>query len=1277
MAEYGEAQNVCPFCGYVNGTPAKEAYHLAPGSILNNRYVVGRALGYGGFGVTYIGYDAQLGRKVAIKEYMPGDFSMRMPGEEVMTVYKGDASEQFAAGLQSFLDEARRLAKFNALPGIVAIYDSFLNNSTGYLVMEYLEGMTAKEAIEKNGPFSFDEALEIILGVLRPLKEVHKAGIIHRDIAPDNIFLTVNGGVKLIDFGAARYATTLRSKSLSVILKPGYAPEEQYRSHGRQGPWSDIYAIAATFYKILTGVTPDEVMDRKMHDMLKEPSLLGAKLPKSAENAIMNALNINAEDRPQSAAEFEAALISSDVARNKVRLKKADSGRLPIWAKALSGVLALALTTVGALAATGAFSAEGEPLPWSPPPEGYVRAPGVIKFRLDEAQPAVEAVNLLFTITDKRFDDAVPADLVLLQDPKPGAETPIGSLFNVVVSGGEEKIPIKDVVDMYRDDATAELEALGFSVVFLEEYSTAAPGVILRQSPSPDTEAAPGSMLTLIVSKGSEEVTEEIRDLEVPHLIGLDFAEAKTMLGDLGISIVKSKDIYSVSVPKNRILSQSPKAGAIIHTGRIVSVTVSLGSEKTAPDVQYKTEAQALQMIAAAGFKAQTKYEESATVQKGNVIRQSVRAGSKATMDSVIVITVSSGKTVAVPNVVGMSGTVAQAALAGAGLQIQFVAEYSETVAKDTVISQSVEGGAVKAGDTVTIVVSLGKAPQSSETAKVPDVKGKSASDAQAALQEAGFFVRVSSEEFSDSVKAGNVISQDIRPGTTAKKKTTVAIIVSKGPANNLQSTVPDVVWNSTDMAKAALLSGGFLAGNVEQRYSDTFPAGYVISQNPGAGTTSKTGSKVNLVVSKGPEPSAPVALSAISVSQLPSKREYLLGESFATGGLVVMASYSNASSRNVTSTCNFSGFNSSTEGAKTIVVSYSENATTRTASFTVTVKKPTQPAPVALSAISVSQLPSKREYLLGESFATGGLVVMASYSDASSRNVTGACNFSGFNSSTEGAKTIVVSYSENAITRTTSFTVTVTRPPTPEPPTPDPPIMPDPPAPDPPAPDPTTPPITPAPPTPDLPALDPPRDWQPNPLPVIPGYRVEERKEYRHQDRETKNAASASMSGWTLYETKQAWGPWNGTWLSYDPGKSATRETMTRQAATYKTQIHYEHWRYWNTSYNAYYYKGNTNLPGVSFTYEELYADSPLRQYGNTSDGMAYWAGSGALWFNPRDVSVQSGTQTEWQYRDLSTTYCFERWGSWSNWIESDNPPSPTSERRVETRVMYRYAPI
>lgn len=311
MAEIGEETKICPHCGYAKNTRVKEAYYLSPETMLHDRYIVGRVLGYGGFGVTYIGYDTVIGSVTAIKEYFPSDFATRGLGSKRMTIYPGDAQIQYQSGLESFISEARKLARFTETPGIVDIYDCFLENDTGYIVMEYLRGKTVKEILKEKERFSYEEAERIILRVLDGLSAVHKEGIIHRDVAPDNIFITDNGDVKLLDFGAARYAASIYSRSLSVILKPGYAPEEQYRSRGQQGSWTDVYGAGATFYRMITGVRPEESLERMLEDTLEAPSKLGIQIPPEKEAVLMKSLAVRRGNRIQTAEEFKNLLVPS------------------------------------------------------------------------------------------------------------------------------------------------------------------------------------------------------------------------------------------------------------------------------------------------------------------------------------------------------------------------------------------------------------------------------------------------------------------------------------------------------------------------------------------------------------------------------------------------------------------------------------------------------------------------------------------------------------------------------------------------------------------------------------------------------------------------------------------------------------------------------------------------------------------------------------------------------------------------------------------------------
>ena len=206
MKEYHSDYEMCPFCGYVQNTEPKELYFLRPGTVIADRYVVGVSIGSGGFGITYKAWDRTLSKIVAIKEYYPAGLVNRVPGEKKMIIYSGSRERECANGKVRFLDEARNMAKFNTHPNIINVYDFFEENNTAYIIMEFLDGENYKEYIKKQGGrVSVDKALEVTRAVLEALSEVHKSGILHRDISPDNIFICRDGRIKLIDFGAGSY----------------------------------------------------------------------------------------------------------------------------------------------------------------------------------------------------------------------------------------------------------------------------------------------------------------------------------------------------------------------------------------------------------------------------------------------------------------------------------------------------------------------------------------------------------------------------------------------------------------------------------------------------------------------------------------------------------------------------------------------------------------------------------------------------------------------------------------------------------------------------------------------------------------------------------------------------------------------------------------------------------------------------------------------------------------------------------------------------------------
>ena len=278
---------------------------LRKGTRLIGRYIIESVLGQGGFGITYLGIDELHEKKVAIKEFFPqGIVTRNIEYKDTVTVTFVGEKDNYEKGKERFLKEARTMAKFSKDEGIVKALDFFEINNTAYIVMEYLEGITLKRYLRENQRIAPEDLIELLVPLIESLDEIHSQGMIHRDISPDNIMVLPDGRIKLMDFGAARDYTEFGEKSLSIVLKPGYAPPEQYQTHGIQGPWTDIYALCATMYKCITGENPPDAIERVMDDHLKKISAFGISVSPQIEKAIIKGMSIAANDRYQNVGDF-------------------------------------------------------------------------------------------------------------------------------------------------------------------------------------------------------------------------------------------------------------------------------------------------------------------------------------------------------------------------------------------------------------------------------------------------------------------------------------------------------------------------------------------------------------------------------------------------------------------------------------------------------------------------------------------------------------------------------------------------------------------------------------------------------------------------------------------------------------------------------------------------------------------------------------------------------------------------------------------------------------
>ena len=307
LADKGNA-STCPHCGYDESL--KRGPLVLPHRTLlhNGQYLVGKVLGKpGGFGITYLAFDTKLETKVAIKEYLPRDLAGRDGDRATISAHSADDAEHFRYGLTQFLQEARTLARFDHA-NIVRVRNFFEENGTGYLVMDYYDGITLADylAQQPQGKLPEQTAVDILMPILDGLREVHAKNFLHRDIKPQNIYLTTGGRAILLDFGAARQAMSERSRSLSVVLSEGYAPYEQYHRRGEQGPWTDIYASAAVLYHMVAGEAPPPATERMSKDELNIEALGVSAL---LANALLAGLAVNHQNRPQTMADFQSLLM--------------------------------------------------------------------------------------------------------------------------------------------------------------------------------------------------------------------------------------------------------------------------------------------------------------------------------------------------------------------------------------------------------------------------------------------------------------------------------------------------------------------------------------------------------------------------------------------------------------------------------------------------------------------------------------------------------------------------------------------------------------------------------------------------------------------------------------------------------------------------------------------------------------------------------------------------------------------------------------------------------
>lgn len=576
MQEINTDDIKCPHCGFDPNAYKVNPRCLRLGTKLAGKYIIGKVIGEGGFGITYIGWDEKLELPIAIKEFFPPKIASRDTTTGNNTIYMFDHADEksFEEGMRRSVKEARSMSKLEAYEGIVSIRDFFNENKTAYIIMEYVDGETLKEYLKENGKMEPEDVLKVMKPVMKALEQMHRTGMIHRDISPDNIMIRRDGQVKLIDFGAARVAQEEDEKSLTVMLKRGFSPEEQYRSKGHQGPWTDIYALCATMYYMLTGVIPPESMERVLEDKYVSLKEYDIELDTKIADAIDKGLCVLAKNRYQSMSDLIHDIYGEE---EKLVIPKKDMASMEVESAVGETVLDDNSTVLMDDENKTVLMDEAEEI--NPIVVGKNK---IVKFNGKKKIFAV-IVLLAIVLIGGTFafiaqNSGNKEELANVASKENAVTTPTVSPTPTAEITATPEVLMPNLVNQKIEEITPQIQSIqqGANIKTIEVYSNTVPvGNIVSQLPEAGSLLNPSQPLvvTLEVSKGEELMT-------VPNVKGKSLTTAKSKLKKSGLKL-KTKSKYSSSYSKGKVISQNKKASAKVKKNTTIQLVVSKGPKPT------------------------------------------------------------------------------------------------------------------------------------------------------------------------------------------------------------------------------------------------------------------------------------------------------------------------------------------------------------------------------------------------------------------------------------------------------------------------------------------------------------------------------------------------------------------------------------------------------------------------------------------------------------------------------------------------------------------------
>lgn len=799
--------DVCPYCHYRQSAPARKQQYLKPGIVFEDRYIIGTALGSGGFSVTYKAFDASLNKVVAIKEYLPVDVCTRSLDSEDVIVFSDEEKEDaFDAGKRKFEQEAKRMARFQGVPHIVQVYDTIEANNTCYIIMEYLDGETVASFVKRYGQIDEAKALRITIPVLEALEVIHSKHMLHRDISPSNIMLLRDGDVKLLDFGSARYTNSDYSRSLTVLYKEGYTPEEQYYTNGHQGPWSDVYSVAATLYYMLTGVRIESALDRKANDTIVFPSLY-ANVHRNVETAIMNGLSVDYRMRTQSAKEMKNELCSeTNVVMHYTRSSSKSGALIPKPLKYVAGIAFVCLLVFVVALSNGAFISFDED--YLELNDDASQVPSLIGLSQSQAKTLLKKRSITPNIQLVN-DPTTKADTVISQSVNAGTVLKGKKKMTMKVATGATNVYLPNYTGMNSNSYLAGLKKNHFSKIVIKQKKSDiyAPDSILKlegedatgQSVSVHANKTFSTANKLIVHVAkARKIAKAGSDTTVPSLVHAKLSEIHAKVKKAGL-LVRVRGYERNDYPVGTIIRVSAPKGTAKQRGDVIDLTLSAGKLNVqVPKVLGLDQADAVAKLKAANMPADhilIQKQDSTNYGKGTIISQNGTEGQLMSESSYIKLIVSNG--FMMNNVVGDYADNGVSILRHQGLNVVRHYIYENGIVSDTIIRTDPVGGTyVSSGDTVNVYIQ-----KDSNEINESDYIGEDPEDVYNTLYyQKGFTNITYGIKYSDTIEVGKVSS--ISPNGEVKLDTPITIYVSAGSeASNYEDESDDTSTdtNTTD----------------------------------------------------------------------------------------------------------------------------------------------------------------------------------------------------------------------------------------------------------------------------------------------------------------------------------------------------------------------------------------------------------------------------------------------------------------------------------------------